>query len=1543
MASDDLINQQLGQYEIRSLIGRGGMATVYLARQTSMDREVAIKVMARELANDEQFVTRFENEAQVIARLQHPHILPVIDFGREAQHIFIVMRLVRGGSLDDRLKEGPLVLDRASRMLDQIASALTFAHEQGIIHRDLKPNNVLLDERDNAYLTDFGIAKMLAGTTKLTATGNILGTPSYMAPEQWRGDPVDARTDTYSLGVMLYEMVLGRLPFSGDTPYTLMYKHFNDAPPPPREHNPALAASIEAVIMRGLAKEADARYQSADALAEDFANAVRGLPVSERRAQPLVPGLDETVVGDTPTPQPAIDDEAPTLQPQTPRPATPPGVPAPQPPPPTEPAQPAARAGLQRWWIVLAALVLAAVIVGGAWALFGDEDDDQGAISGADRTATAVAARGTLTAPVPTTGTATSEGRFTVLAVLTEYATVHSGPGRDYPEIGTLSRDEEIQALGVSDDGRWYQVLYGRNFGWVDAAVVRRTGPDVEIVAFPTRTPTPRPDADDDGVPDGDDRCPDEPGAVETDGCPDADGDDIPDIDDRCPDDPGPLDFDGCPDTDGDDIPDIDDQCPDDPGPLDFDGCPDTDGDDIPDIDDQCPDVPGPLDTDGCPPDSDGDGVPDERDACRDTPGLPSLDGCPPDSDGDDIPDIDDRCPDDPGPLDTDGCPDTDGDDIPDIDDQCPDVPGPLDFDGCPDTDGDGIPIPADQCPDVPGVPDFSGCPPDSDGDGVPDERDACRDTPGLPSLDGCPVADGDGDGFPDEYDACPDEPGTIDGCPDSDQDGLIDNLDACPDVPGLLDFDGCPPENLYQFVTSDPDFSLMAEMVEVIGLGPGLGELDGVTLFLPTDAALGELLENEDLSRDEFLADVDTVEALVLYHLAEVPVTSDMFDEADILPTLLGPTLQITREGDMALVNDIPIVMRDIRFDNDVLHVIDGVLVPVVQDIDNDGLSDVDDACPDQPGPVALDGCPPDADSPFVPELFVPQDFREVTLRTLGITLPYPATWANPSSLGLIHTMQPVAGVEDDRYPLLGIVRGTPEQLRFLEITPDISGPLAALQSSIEGTGAGEIREVSDFNFPAYTVEWVESDEHVWVWLVVLAPDDWVFFQAWAPPGEYDADFASEVLAPMLHGMTIDGTPLVSQVQEVALFGIPLRLADPVLDRFDTNENDWQYGLVEGDVLRMENMTRDLIRWTFPAGLITPGPAFFAQVTGTIENQTNLIEYGLAFRVLDDDSFYYFTINRQQDFGVFRFDDGDASVLLMDTYDGIRIAGENTLGLLVIGDYMELYINGELVGWAIDHTFSDGDLKIAAYTPQPSPETYVVFDDFAYLPLEVDDALGLAANTQAMIGRTPASGAAMRTSYDPDAAILGEIPADQPVVVLGRAPQGDQVFVYARGVAGWIMLPDLDLTRGGEPFDVGDVPVMEPAVSGVEVRLWPVVWPDDDSDMPSMDQPGDQGLLREGRIIEATLPDTDTVLAWRFEGAQGDVVTLALEAVDNPNLDTLLTLRGPDGSVLVEDDDSGTGLFSRIADYTLPADGMYVVEVSSLARSGSFTLIFER
>lgn len=487
MASDDLINQVLGrgQYAIRSVLGRGGMATVYLARQASMDRDVAVKVMAAELADDEQFVARFEHEAQLIARLQHPHILPVIDFGREDKHIYIVMQLVRGGSLDDRLSRGPLPLPLAARMLGQIASALTFAHEQGIVHRDLKPNNVLLDERDNAYLTDFGIAKMLAGTTKLTATGNILGTPAYMAPEQWRGELVDARTDIYSLGIMLYEMVIGQLPFSGDTPYTLMYKHFNDAPPPPRLANPDLDPDVEAIILRALAKKPDERFQSAEAMAEEFVTALRAGPSRPKSAP--APEMEKTVIG---------EEAAPTRAPSAPErgePPTPPGSV-----PPTRAAQPVAppgRGGLNPLVIGAAALAVIAVVVVIALLALGGGGGKGKVAAVPTATETGTPTETLVPSETPTeTPTSTATPRTAFATVLSERGNVRRGPGFEYDVIATLSREDEVIVVGVSEDGDWYQVVGGGipGTGWVSAEVVRISGnPNIPVVALPTATLTP--------------------------------------------------------------------------------------------------------------------------------------------------------------------------------------------------------------------------------------------------------------------------------------------------------------------------------------------------------------------------------------------------------------------------------------------------------------------------------------------------------------------------------------------------------------------------------------------------------------------------------------------------------------------------------------------------------------------------------------------------------------------------------------------------------------------------------------------------------------------------------------------------------------------------------------------------------------------------------------------------------------------------------------------------------------------------------------------
>ncbi|HVO44619.1 MAG TPA: protein kinase, partial [Aggregatilineales bacterium] len=265
----DLIGQHLGGYEIVALLGRGGMATVYRAHQTSIGRDVAVKVIKPELSGAQDFVVRFEREARTIAAMSHPHILKVFEYGRSGDLAYLVMELLRGGSLAELIAKGPLPMAMTSRVLDQIASALDYAHGLGIIHRDLKPQNVLLDDQQNAFLTDFGIAKILSATV-MTRTGTAMGTPAYMSPEQWQGQSLDARSDIYALGIMLYEMLTGRLPFNADTPFSLMHMHIYQSPSPVRSVRPDLPAGIEPVLQKALAKDREDRYTSAGALAEAF-------------------------------------------------------------------------------------------------------------------------------------------------------------------------------------------------------------------------------------------------------------------------------------------------------------------------------------------------------------------------------------------------------------------------------------------------------------------------------------------------------------------------------------------------------------------------------------------------------------------------------------------------------------------------------------------------------------------------------------------------------------------------------------------------------------------------------------------------------------------------------------------------------------------------------------------------------------------------------------------------------------------------------------------------------------------------------------------------------------------------------------------------------------------------------------------------------------------------------------------------------------------------------------------------------------------------
>ena len=253
----------IGRYELRGELGRGGMAAVYRAYDALLNREVALKVMAGHLATDASFHRRFEREAKVIATLEHPSIVPVYDYGITPQgQPYLVMRLLRGGTLHERLAAGKVTQQQLWAILRQVAAALDYAHDRDIVHRDIKPVNVLFDEKGNAYVSDFGIAKVRDATTNLTGNA-IVGTAAYMSPEQFMGATVDGRSDQYSLAIVVFEALSGRAPFVSDTLHGLMFQHINEPPPDVHSLNRALPPAVSAVLRRAMAKNPGDRFANA--------------------------------------------------------------------------------------------------------------------------------------------------------------------------------------------------------------------------------------------------------------------------------------------------------------------------------------------------------------------------------------------------------------------------------------------------------------------------------------------------------------------------------------------------------------------------------------------------------------------------------------------------------------------------------------------------------------------------------------------------------------------------------------------------------------------------------------------------------------------------------------------------------------------------------------------------------------------------------------------------------------------------------------------------------------------------------------------------------------------------------------------------------------------------------------------------------------------------------------------------------------------------------------------------------------------------------
>jgi serine/threonine protein kinase len=283
------IGHSIGGCRVIRSLGRGGMSSIYLARQESVGRDVVLKVLPNGLTGDPTFMTRFSNEVATTVRLQHPHIVPIYDYGEQDGLPYIVMAYLPGGSVDDLIAEGPLPVEETVRIVGQICEALDYAHEMGVIHRDIKPANMLLDGKHNAILTDFGIAKVIANTLDLTEEDKIVGTISYLAPELiMPNNTITPAVDIYALGITLYQVLTGELPFDSQSSAQMMWCHVNEPAPLITSARPDLPPALDSLIQQAMAKSPAARIQSAAELGRRLADIASGTAAEDDTVQPTV-------------------------------------------------------------------------------------------------------------------------------------------------------------------------------------------------------------------------------------------------------------------------------------------------------------------------------------------------------------------------------------------------------------------------------------------------------------------------------------------------------------------------------------------------------------------------------------------------------------------------------------------------------------------------------------------------------------------------------------------------------------------------------------------------------------------------------------------------------------------------------------------------------------------------------------------------------------------------------------------------------------------------------------------------------------------------------------------------------------------------------------------------------------------------------------------------------------------------------------------------------------------------------------------------------